>query len=78
MRATHLEVFHALREQGIGVNLHYIPVHRQPYYQAMGFKPGDFPESEKYYSDAISLPLYPGMTTEDHDTVVAALKGALQ
>ena len=54
---THKQVFDALRESGIGVNLHYIPVHTQPYYQQMGFKPGDFPQAEKYYSEAISLPI---------------------
>ncbi|MBE0511348.1 MAG: UDP-4-amino-4,6-dideoxy-N-acetyl-beta-L-altrosamine transaminase, partial [Gammaproteobacteria bacterium] len=53
---SHREVFEALREQGIGVNLHYIPVHTQPYYQRMGFRPDDFPEAERYYAEAISLP----------------------
>lgn len=75
---THRDVFDALREQGIGVNLHYIPVHTQPYYQRMGFKPGDFPEAERYYTEAISLPLFPTMREEQQDQVVAALKRALQ
>ena len=50
------------RQPGIGVNVHYIPVHTQPYYRAMGFAEGDYPEAERYYREAISLPLYPGLT----------------
>lgn len=75
---SHKEVFEALRDLGIGVNLHYIPVHTQPYYQRMGFKPGDFPESEKYYAEAISLPMFHTLTESEQDEVVAALKKALQ
>lgn len=75
---THREVFEALREQGIGVNLHYIPVHTQPYYQRMGFKAGDFPEAERYYAEAISLPMYPTMTTAQQDQVITALSKALR
>ena len=75
---THRQVFEALRERGIGVNLHYIPVHTQPYYQRMGFKMGDFPEAESYYSEAISLPMFQTMTEEQQDAVVLALKKALQ
>ena len=71
---SHREVFETMRERGIGVNLHYIPVHIQPYYQAMGFKPGGFPEAERYYSEAISLPMYPTLTAGQQDTVVHALK----
>ncbi|MEZ8375697.1 UDP-4-amino-4,6-dideoxy-N-acetyl-beta-L-altrosamine transaminase [Vibrio cyclitrophicus] len=67
---THKQVFDALRENGIGVNLHYIPVHTQPYYQAMGFTAGEFPESERYYQEAISLPMFHGMTEEQQNTVV--------
>jgi UDP-4-amino-4,6-dideoxy-N-acetyl-beta-L-altrosamine transaminase len=67
---THKQVFDALRENGIGVNLHYIPVHTQPYYQAMGFTEGGFPESERYYQEAISLPMFHGMTEEQQNTVV--------
>ena len=70
---THKEVFDALREQGIGVNLHYIPVHLQPYYQKMGFKQGDFPNAENYYSNAISLPMFHGMTHEQQDEVISKL-----
>ncbi|SFE23519.1 UDP-4-amino-4,6-dideoxy-N-acetyl-beta-L-altrosamine transaminase [Marinobacter sp. DSM 26671] len=77
IRASHREVFESLRKQGIGVNLHYIPVHTQPFYAAMGFAPDDFPESMRYYNEAISIPMYHGLTFEQQDTVVAALKEAL-
>lgn len=74
---SHCEVFESLRSQGIGVNLHYIPVHTQPYYQRMGFRPGDFPEAERYYSEAISLPMYPTMTEGQQDRVIDALRKIL-
>ena len=74
---SHRAVFETLRKQGIGVNLHYIPVYLQPYYQAMGFRPSEFPQAERYYSEAISLPMYPTFTTEQQDTVVNALKMSL-
>ena len=74
---THREVFEALREQGIGVNLHYIPVHTQPHYERMGFKPNDFPESQSYYAQAISLPMYQSLTEDQQDRVVAVLKAVL-
>ncbi|UYG06032.1 UDP-4-amino-4,6-dideoxy-N-acetyl-beta-L-altrosamine transaminase [Halomonas sp. M4R1S46] len=75
---SHCQVFEALRAYGIGVNLHYIPVHTQPYYKQLGFQPGDFPEAERYYAEAISLPLYPTMSEDQQDQVVAALKAALE
>ena len=75
--ARHRAVFERLREAGIGVQLHYIPVHMQPHYRAMGFAEGDFPEAERYYRRAISLPLYPTLTEAEQDTVVARLKEAL-
>ncbi len=74
---SHREVFESLREQGIGVNLHYIPVHTQPYYQALGFKSGDFPAAEHYYREAISLPMYQTLNDAQQDEVVAALRRAL-
>jgi len=77
IRASHREVFESLRKQGIGVNLHYIPVHTQPFYEAMGFAPDDFPESMRYYKEAISIPMFHGLTFEQQDAVVAALKAAL-
>lgn len=71
------EVFDRLRGNGIGVNVHYIPVHTQPYYRAMGFRDGDYPEAESYYSEAISLPMYPTMTETQQDEVVEAVRRAL-
>lgn len=70
---SHRRVFEALRERGIGVNLHYIPVHTQPYFQRMGFKPYDFPQAQAYYSEAISLPLYPGLTEVQQNEVMRQL-----
>lgn len=70
-------VFEALRADGIGANVHYIPVHLQPWWRRQGFAPGDFPAAEAYYAGAISLPLYPGMTGQDQAQVVAALGRAL-
>lgn len=75
---THKEVFEALRDKGVGVNLHYIPVHTQPYYEKMGFSEGDFPESERYYREAISLPMFHAMSEEQQDTVVQVLTDVLQ
>lgn len=74
---SHLQVFKSLRAQGIGVNLHYIPVHTQPYYAQMGFKPEDYPESQAYYREAISLPMYQNLTDEQQDYVIAALAKAI-
>lgn len=78
IQSTHKQVFEALRSQGIGVNLHYIPVHTQPYYQQMGFKSGDFPEAEKYYAEAISLPMFQTMSNEQQNEVVNCLKKSLK
>lgn len=74
---THRQVFDALRDQSIGVNLHYIPVHTQPYYQRMGFRTGDFVQAEQYYADAISLPMFQTLTDEQQDQVVNALRKVL-
>lgn len=71
------EVFDNLRQAGIGVNVHYIPAHLHPYYRALGFTPGDFPNAEQYYSQAISLPLYPRLTTEEQQFVVNTLRKAI-
>ena len=71
------EVFEALRAAGIGVNVHYIPVHTQPHYHRLGFRPGDFPEAERYYAGAISLPMFPTLTPAQQDEVVAALARVL-
>lgn len=77
IQKTHLEVFKELRALGIGVNLHYIPVHTQPYYAKLGFKPEDFPRAQEYYDEAISLPLFQTMTNEQQDMVVVALNEVL-
>lgn len=71
------EIFESMREQGIGVNLHYIPVHTQPYYERMGFTPGDYPEAQRYYAEAITLPMYPTLKESQQDKVVAALCAAI-
>ncbi len=78
LQGDHASIFTALREAGIGVNLHYIPVHVQPYYQQRGFATGDFPEAERYYREAVSLPLYADMSDEQQNQVVQALKNALR
>jgi UDP-4-amino-4,6-dideoxy-N-acetyl-beta-L-altrosamine transaminase len=75
---THRQIFEALRENGIGVNLHYIPVHTHPYYQQMGFKTNDFPEAQNYYSQAVSLPMYQTLTEDQQDRVVEVLKQVLR
>ena len=72
------QVFIELRDKNIGVNVHYIPIHTQPYYQQLGFKEGDFPNSEYYYSRAISIPLFQAMTSNQQDAVADALKSVLQ
>lgn len=59
------------------MNLHYIPVHTQPYYKAMGFRQGDFPASEKYYEEAFTLPLYYGLTNDEQDEIIRAFRGVL-
>lgn len=74
---THRQVFEGLRKMGIGVNLHYIPVHSQPYYKRMGFKAGDFSQAEKYYAEAISLPMFQTLTEEQQDQVVNVLHEVL-
>ena len=72
------KIFNELRENGIGVNVHYIPIHTQPFYQQLGFKEGDFPNSEYYYSRAISIPLFHAMTLNQQDEVCYKLKMVLQ
>jgi len=77
IQRTHRQVFESLREQGIGVNLHYIPVHTHPFYQRIGFEPQDFPQAMSYYREAISLPMFHIMSVGQQDAVVAALEQAL-
>jgi UDP-4-amino-4,6-dideoxy-N-acetyl-beta-L-altrosamine transaminase len=75
--ATHRQVFEALRAKDIMVNLHYIPVHSQPYYQNMGFKLGDFPDAEQYYREAISIPMHVNLTDEELQFVASSLREAM-
>ena len=74
---SHREVFDALREAGIGANLHYIPVYRQPYYRELGFGQGHCPNAEAYYAEAISLPMYFGLSDEEQQQVIAAVAEAV-
>lgn len=76
--ARRTEVFARMREAGIGVNVHYIPIHLQPYYARLGFKLGDFPAAERYYHRALSIPLFPAMTHAQQDRVVDVLADALR
>lgn len=71
---THKQVFDELRQRNYGVQLHYIPVHLQPYYRNLGFKSGDYPEAEAYGESAISIPLYPSLTNQEQDRVIEAMK----
>jgi UDP-4-amino-4,6-dideoxy-N-acetyl-beta-L-altrosamine transaminase len=73
----HETVFRQLRALGIGVNLHYIPVHLQPYYRGLGFREGDFPEAESYYREAITLPLFPAMSDAEWNRVIDACRAVL-
>ncbi|MBQ1940539.1 MAG: UDP-4-amino-4,6-dideoxy-N-acetyl-beta-L-altrosamine transaminase [Selenomonadaceae bacterium] len=73
-----VQLFAEMKKRGIVLNLHYIPVHTQPYYQALGFKQGNFPVSEKYYEGIFTLPLYYSLTEKQQDEVVAALKEVLK
>lgn len=73
-RVDRLRLYQGLRERQIHAQVHYIPVHTQPWYRDLGFKSGDFPVAEHYYSGALSLPLYPDLGEEGQDRVVAALQ----
>lgn len=70
----HKQVFDELRQRNYGVQLHYIPVHLQPYYRNLGFKSGDYPEAEAYGESAISIPLYPSLTNQEQDRVIEVMK----
>ena len=78
IKISHLKVFETLREKGIGVNVHYIPVHIQPYYLRMGFEPEDFPQAMSYYRETISLPMYPTLTDAQQNYVVNNLKAMIE
>ena len=73
----HRYVFEGLRHSGIGVQLHYTPVHLQPYYRKLGFRDGDYPEAEAYATNAISIPLFPGLQDSDLERVVRTLNSLL-
>jgi UDP-4-amino-4,6-dideoxy-N-acetyl-beta-L-altrosamine transaminase len=75
--SIHAAAFARLRQAGIGVNLHYIPVPREPYYRDLGFNPADWPEAERYYAEAITLPLYPAMTDDEQERVIEAVSQVL-
>ena len=77
IRKSRLQVFESLRDGGIGVNLHYIPVYLQPFYERFGFKPGYCHEAERYYEEAISLPMYVGMTVELQKQVMDVLRASI-
>ncbi|MDY5862418.1 DegT/DnrJ/EryC1/StrS family aminotransferase, partial [Agathobacter sp.] len=77
VKLTKKEIFSKMKEKGVVLNLHYIPVHLQPYYRQLGFKAGDFPISEQYYHEAITLPLYYDLTDEEQDEVIEALHAVL-
>lgn len=72
------QVFETMRESGIGVNIHYVPVHTQPYYKNLGFNIGDFPESENYYEAALSIPMYYDLTADQQRQVVNTLETTLR
>jgi UDP-4-amino-4,6-dideoxy-N-acetyl-beta-L-altrosamine transaminase len=78
LKSRHKEIFVSLREKGIGVNLHYMPVYMQPYYEALGFKKGLCPVAEDYYSTAISIPMFSALSPEDQVTVCNTIKEVLE
>ena len=75
---SRLEIFEDVLADGIGISLHYIPIHLQPYYQNLGFKEGDFPESEKYYNEAITLPIFVDLSSDQLGKVVHSLRSAIR
>ena len=75
---SHKYIFEQLKKNGIGVNLHYIPVHTHPFYANLGFSPKDFPESLSYYNEAISLPIYPNLSEEQQDKICETLKSLIK
>lgn len=77
IKHTRSYVFQQMRAYDIGVNVHYIPIHLQPYYKNMGFKEGDFPEAEKYYSESITLPMFPQLREDQQHQISEALASAL-
>ena len=78
VKKSQREIFDTLRARGIEVNLHYIPIYKHPYYQRMGFNASDFPQSQQYYSEALSLPMYATLSESQQDRVVAEIKSVMQ
>jgi dTDP-4-amino-4,6-dideoxygalactose transaminase len=75
LNKTRKQVMEELELQGIGTQVHYIPIHLQPYYKrTYGYQEGDYPHAEAYYEKALSIPLYPGLKDEDIERVVSAIK----
>lgn len=74
---TKRQIFEEMKERGVVLNLHYIPVHRQPYYEKLGFRQGDFPHSEKYYEEAFTLPLYYSLANDEQDYIIESLWSVL-
>ncbi|MEP1447161.1 MAG: UDP-4-amino-4,6-dideoxy-N-acetyl-beta-L-altrosamine transaminase [Paraglaciecola sp.] len=72
------QVYIQLQERGVGVNVHYIPIHLHPYYQRLGFEKGEFPNSEQFYNCALTLPLYPSLTFDEQDVVINSLREILR
>lgn len=77
LQRSRREIFDFMRDNGVAVNVHYIPVHLQPYFKSLGFEAGDLPNAEHYYDEAITLPLYPGLSDDDQQRVIEVLKQAL-
>lgn len=77
VRKPHRQIFEELRHSGVGVNLHYIPIYRQPWYESQGFRPESFPQAERYYQQAITLPLFPDLEDQQVEQIVLALKQVL-
>jgi len=78
LKKTRRQIVEELRAAGIGVQIHYIPVHTQPYYRRLGFRDGDFPEAEKYYAETISLPMFAALKDAEQEKVVDTIKGVLK
>ena len=77
MGKSHQQVYQEMLLSGISVNLHYIPVYRQPYFEKMGFKVGYCPQAEKYFSEALSIPMFPDLSESNFTQIVSSLKSIL-
>jgi dTDP-4-amino-4,6-dideoxygalactose transaminase len=71
------EIYQQLHDKGVGVNVHYIPIHLHPYYANLGFKAGDFPCAESFYRNALTIPLFPAMSADEQSSVIQALREVL-